>query len=80
MYVLWRRSVFPGQLIKLYLLAYVVYRIATEYIRPEARLWGGLTGYQWSCFVLAALFGWLWWRDARALHAPTMAPEPPCSD
>jgi phosphatidylglycerol:prolipoprotein diacylglycerol transferase len=66
--VLWwslRRGWFARQLIKLYLLAYLVFRFGTEFIRPEPIFGGGLTGYQWACLVLLGLFGWLWWRDAR---------------
>ena len=55
-----------GQLIKLYILAYLGYRFSSEFVRPEARWWGGLTSYQWACLVLAPLFLWLWRRDARA--------------
>ncbi|MCO6454562.1 MAG: prolipoprotein diacylglyceryl transferase [Pirellulaceae bacterium] len=58
---------FRGQLIKLYLLSYLAYRFATEFIRPEARLLWGLTGYQWAALLLAVLFAALWLRDARAL-------------
>ena len=59
-----QRGLFRGQLIKLYILAYVVYRFLTEMIRPEARLVGNLTGYQWSCLAIGVLFIWLWRRDA----------------
>lgn len=65
LYWLWRRRLFSGQLIKLYILSYLIYRFFTELIRPEARLTGGLTGYQWAALVLVPLFAWLWWRDAR---------------
>lgn len=58
-----RRGLFPGNLIKLYFIAYFAYRFGTELLRPEARLWLGLTGYQWACVPLATLFAWLWWRD-----------------
>ncbi len=61
-----RRGLFRGQLIKLYIVAYAIYRFASELIRPEARLWGDLTGYQWAALVLIPLFAWLWARD-RAL-------------
>lgn len=74
--VLWRlqqRGLFRGQLIKLYILAYLGYRFATEFIRPEARLWAGLTGYQWACLALAPVFIGLWIRDARQ----TQLPSPP---
>jgi phosphatidylglycerol:prolipoprotein diacylglycerol transferase len=59
---------FRGQLIKLYFLAYFAYRFASEMIRPEARLWAGLTAYQWACLALAPLFAGLWWYDARRLE------------
>jgi phosphatidylglycerol:prolipoprotein diacylglycerol transferase len=61
----YRDGLFRGQLIKLYILTYAGYRFATEFIRPEVRLWGGWTGYQWASIVLVLLFAWLWWRDAK---------------
>jgi phosphatidylglycerol:prolipoprotein diacylglycerol transferase len=64
-----KRGLLRGQLIKLYILAYLAYRFATEFIRPETRLWGGLTGYQWTCVVLAPAFAALWARDAREMRA-----------
>ncbi len=66
LFALQRRGLFRGQLIKLYILSYLVYRFLTEMIRPEARLTGGLTGYQWASLVLIALFAWLWMKDAAA--------------
>lgn len=75
-----RRGWWRGQLIKLYIIAYLIYRIATEFIRPEPRLWLGLTGYQWAALVLLPVFGYLWARDRRMLPyeptRPTAAPDP----
>jgi phosphatidylglycerol:prolipoprotein diacylglycerol transferase len=68
LFQLQRRGRFRGQLIKLYIIAYATYRFASELIRPEARLWGGLTGYQWAALVLIALFAWLWVRDRTRMH------------
>jgi len=62
--ILIRRQVLRGQLIKLYFITYFCYRFATDFIRPEARLTGGLTAYQWSAVLFALLFIWLWRRDA----------------
>lgn len=70
--ILWqlqRRGMFRGQLIKIYILSYLAYRFATEFIRPEAQLWYGLTGYQWACLALAPVFAGLWIRDTRQLAA-----------
>jgi phosphatidylglycerol:prolipoprotein diacylglycerol transferase len=68
LYWLHKRGLFRRQLIKLYILSYLAYRFATEFIRPEARLAAGLTGYQWAALVLVPLFAWLWWRDARMMR------------
>ncbi len=57
--VLWqlqRRELLRGQLVKLYFLSYFAYRFLTEFIRPEPRLWLGLTGYQYSVLVLSLFF------------------------
>ncbi len=65
-----RRQLFRGQLIKLYFIAYFCYRFLTEMIRPEARIFAGLSAYQWSALAFILLFVWLWRRDAVALAAP----------
>ncbi|MFO0912094.1 MAG: prolipoprotein diacylglyceryl transferase family protein [Pirellulales bacterium] len=69
--VLWSRRIWPGQLIKAYILSYLGYRMVTEWIRPEASWLGGLTGYQWASMVLAVVFALLWIRDARARTVPS---------
>jgi phosphatidylglycerol:prolipoprotein diacylglycerol transferase len=71
--VLQRRGLFRGQLIKLYFIAYFVYRFATEFIRPEPRLWLDLTGYQWAALALVPLFVVLWAHDARASVRATVS-------
>jgi phosphatidylglycerol---prolipoprotein diacylglyceryl transferase len=67
---------FRGQLIKLYILSYLVFRFATEWIRPEARLSWGLTGYQWAALVLVPLFVWLWIRDSGQFNRGKPSPAP----
>jgi uncharacterized radical SAM superfamily Fe-S cluster-containing enzyme/prolipoprotein diacylglyceryltransferase len=81
--VLWqlqRRGMFRGQLVRLYLVAYLVYRFGTEFIRPEPTIWLGLTGYQLAALVLAPFFAlwccpgyrpwWLMRRHARPQFHP----------
>ncbi len=65
-----RRGRFQGQLIKLYILTYLVFRILTEFLRPEPILALGLTGYQWACLALMPVFGLLWIRDSAARILP----------
>lgn len=76
LFMLQSRGLFRGQLIKLYILTYLAYRFVTEFIRPEARLIGGvLTGYQLAAVALMPLFVWLWIRDAQ-LPASQLAQSP----
>jgi phosphatidylglycerol:prolipoprotein diacylglycerol transferase len=56
-------NLFPRQRFKLYLLAYCSYRFLTEFIRPEERLWAGLTGYQWAAAALVPVLLLLWRQD-----------------
>ena len=59
------RGLFRLQRIKLYFIAYLVYRFFTEFIRPEPIVALGLTAYQWGALALLPVFAWLWHRDAR---------------
>jgi phosphatidylglycerol:prolipoprotein diacylglycerol transferase len=68
------RGLFRGQLIKLYIMTYLIYRFITEFIRPEPRIWWGMTGYQWSVFLLLPLFAMLWYRDRRVLKTAALEP------
>jgi uncharacterized radical SAM superfamily Fe-S cluster-containing enzyme/prolipoprotein diacylglyceryltransferase len=79
LFQLQRRQMFRGQLVRLYFVAYFIFRFFTEFIRPEARIFFGLTGYQMAALVLAPFFAlWccpstrpqlLWpWRRARRTY------------
>lgn len=62
-----RRGWFAGQRIKLYILAYLVYRFLSEFLRPEPALFRGWSGYQWASLALIPVFVLLWVRDARPI-------------
>lgn len=76
--LLLRRGLFRGQLIKLYILTYLGYRFLTEFLRPELRLWGGLTAYQWGALALAPIFLVLWRLDRVAARRDVTFPKPDC--
>jgi phosphatidylglycerol:prolipoprotein diacylglycerol transferase len=63
--VLWRQGRCRGQLIKLYIMLYAVYRLLSETIRPEPRLGWGLTAYQWGSLAILVLFAGIWYRDRK---------------
>jgi prolipoprotein diacylglyceryltransferase len=60
--VLTVRDRLAGHRLQLYLIAYGLFRFATEFIRPEPEYTLGLTYYQWASAVLAAGLAaqWLW--------------------
>jgi prolipoprotein diacylglyceryltransferase len=68
--VLWhvaRRGLLRWQRLKFYLIAYCAFRFATEFIRPEPQVSGGLTAYQWGAIAMATALMVQWWFDARTL-------------
>lgn len=69
LWILLKHQLVRGNLIKLYIISYAVYRLFTEGIRPEPRLWLGLTAYQLGSIVIIALFAALWYRDATVVRA-----------
>jgi phosphatidylglycerol:prolipoprotein diacylglycerol transferase len=52
-----RRGWLKGDWMPVYLIAYCVYRFISESIRPELRLFSGLTFYQLSAVVIAIAMG-----------------------
>jgi len=65
-FVLWQQRIWPGQLFKIYLIAYLTYRFLTEWIRPEPHMLWGLTAYQWGAIGLLPILLLLLWRDMQA--------------
>ena len=63
------------QRLKLYLIAYGVYRFATEFIRPEPAWWLGLTFYQWAALALVVglVIHWQFDRRLRLAELPPAA-------
>lgn len=62
-------GLFRGQLIKLYIITYLLFRFLTEFVRPEPRLWLDWTIYQWAALGLIPLFVVLWFCDRKASAA-----------
>jgi phosphatidylglycerol:prolipoprotein diacylglycerol transferase len=75
-----RRDLLRWQRLKLYLIAYCAFRFATEFIRPEPRILGGLTWYQWFTLPMAGALAVQWRLDQRRLNgevqSPLAAPQP----
>jgi phosphatidylglycerol:prolipoprotein diacylglycerol transferase len=62
---------FKYQLIKLYILTYLIFRFLTEFLRPEPHFWLGLTVYQWLAVGLFPVFVALWLQTAASVRRET---------
>ncbi len=67
-----RCDVLRYQRLKLYLIAYGMYRFLTEFIRPEPVWQAGLTFYQWAALALVAGLAAQWFHDRRLLPRPVL--------
>lgn len=76
--VIWRlrrASLFRWQLLKLYLIAYSLFRFGAEFIRTEPRIAWGFTAYQFGAVAMMIALVSLWWQDER-LKESLPAPPP----
>ncbi|RMF40742.1 MAG: diacylglyceryl transferase [Planctomycetota bacterium] len=79
-FLLARRRIWKGHLMKAYIIAYCAFRIATETIRPEPVWWSGGTFYQWFAASTAIALAGVWWHAARqAGHLSSSASRSPTS-
>jgi phosphatidylglycerol:prolipoprotein diacylglycerol transferase len=58
-----RRPHTPGRIFKLFVMAYCVYRLSVEFIKPTGPHYVGLSAIQWACAGGAVVAGWLLLRD-----------------
>ncbi|QDU30582.1 Prolipoprotein diacylglyceryl transferase [Anatilimnocola aggregata] len=74
------RGWFRYQLIKLYILSYLVFRFVTEFIRPEPEFYG-LSAYQWIALALFPIFIGLWvqtdWQVRKENVLSNVTEKPP---
>ena len=60
-----RRRWLVGNQLKAYLIAYMIYRFLSEWLRPESPILLNLTVYQLVSALIAAILGMLWVRDSQ---------------
>ena len=61
----WRFGWQRGQRFNVYLVAYGCFRFAHEFLRDDARWWGGFGGYHVVAVAIAATGAWMYVRRAR---------------
>jgi phosphatidylglycerol---prolipoprotein diacylglyceryl transferase len=76
--VLWRArdvEALRHQRVKLYLIAYAVFRFGMEFVRREPRVAWNLTAYQFGAVALALVMLALWAADERAKRTASCGPR-----
>ena len=71
-----RLDLLKRQRLKLYLIAYGVFRFLTEFIRPEEPWLLGLTAYQWGSLALVVGLSLQWRLDRNPAPLSGAAPVP----
>ena len=59
----------PGDAFKLFMVAYLSFRLLCDFIKPYPRIFLGLGGIQWACVLLLLYYSWdvlRWLRAARS--------------
>jgi phosphatidylglycerol:prolipoprotein diacylglycerol transferase len=72
--VLIRRGIWRSHLLQFYLIAYCIFRVATELLRPEPEWWLGLTFYQVAAISLSAALALQWLIEYRVGITKSPAP------
>lgn len=59
---LWRRMQRPftaGDVFKMFMVAYFTFRLACDFVKPEVRVFLGMSSIQWACVAMLVFY----WRD-----------------
>jgi phosphatidylglycerol:prolipoprotein diacylglycerol transferase len=67
---LWRRmqkAFVSGDLFKIFMVAYFAFRLACDFLKPDARVFLGMSSIQWACVAMLVYYSpdWLRWLNPR---------------
>ncbi|MDQ6685355.1 MAG: prolipoprotein diacylglyceryl transferase [Pseudomonadota bacterium] len=72
---LWRRKILVGRLFALYLVAYGIFRFASEYWRETPKGFAGYSAYQWFCIAMIVCGGMALYLRRERGQSPFLQPE-----
>jgi phosphatidylglycerol:prolipoprotein diacylglycerol transferase len=63
------RQFVPGDIFKMFMVAYFSFRIACDFLKPDVRVFLGLSSIQWACLFMLAYYSpdWLRWLTPRTV-------------
>jgi phosphatidylglycerol:prolipoprotein diacylglycerol transferase len=62
----------PGDAFKLFMVAYLSFRLLCDFLKPYPRIFLGLGGIQWACVLLLLYYS----RDVARWLRPSLMPKP----
>jgi len=61
-----RRPFIPGDLFKMFMVAYFAFRLACDFLKPDVRVLLGMSSIQWACIAMLSYYRSDWFRWLRA--------------
>jgi phosphatidylglycerol:prolipoprotein diacylglycerol transferase len=70
----------PGDVFKFFMVAYMLFRLLCDFIKPYPRIYLGLGGIQWACLLVLLYYStdaarWLQWGSTRRPVSPNSLPS-----
>jgi phosphatidylglycerol:prolipoprotein diacylglycerol transferase len=75
--IMWysRRPHFEGELFKCFMVAYFSFRLAVDFLKPDPRVFAGLSSIQWACVFTLGYYATEVFRRLGALRTPVSQPS-----
>jgi len=69
--LLWRRMHLPfvaGWMFKMFMVAYFAFRLACDFLKPDVRVFLGMSSIQWACVAMLVYYSpdWFRWSKSRS--------------
>jgi phosphatidylglycerol:prolipoprotein diacylglycerol transferase len=62
-----QRPIVPGDLFKMFMVAYFTFRLGCDFLKPDVRVFLGMSSIQWACAAMLVYYSpdWLRWLNLR---------------
>ena len=57
-----RRQLVSGDLFKIFMVAYFTFRLTCDFLKPDVRVFLGMSSIQWACLAMLAYYSPDWWN------------------
>ena len=75
-----RRPFIAGDLFKMFMVAYFTFRLVCDFLKPDVRVFLGLSSIQWACLAMLVYYSRDWARWLKQSHAGSHTKTILCTD